>query len=111
MCARRLANSLSEDVGKLGFRGTICNGEAKWEHAKMGHAPPIWFVFSGARRMTPYFWALALPPLLLSAVCLNLPGVALFPLFTLAVSPLRFSGLPDLRVHVAYISSLPTSQQ
>lgn len=46
--ARRLANHLSEDVGKLGFRGTICNGEAKWEHAKLGHAPPIWFVFSGA---------------------------------------------------------------
>ena len=46
-CAR-LANHLSEDVGKLGFRGTICNNEAKWEHAKMGHAPPIWFVFSGA---------------------------------------------------------------
>ena len=45
----RLANHVSEDVGKLGFRGTICNNEAKWEHAKMGHAPPIWFVFSGAR--------------------------------------------------------------
>lgn len=45
--ARRLANHWSEDVGKMGFRGTICNGEAKWEHAKVGHAPPVWFVFSG----------------------------------------------------------------
>ncbi len=47
-CTCRLANHWSEDVAKLGFRGTICNGEAKWEHAKVGHAPPIWFVFSGA---------------------------------------------------------------
>ena len=44
----RLANHLAKDVGKLGFRGTICNDEAKWEHAKVGHAPAIWFVFSGA---------------------------------------------------------------
>ena len=48
MEACRLANHLAQDVGKLGFRGTICNDEAKWEHAKVGHAPAIWFVFSGA---------------------------------------------------------------
>ena len=48
MDACRLANHLAQDVGKLGFRGTICNDEAKWEHAKVGHAPAIWFVFSGA---------------------------------------------------------------
>ena len=40
-------------MGKLGFRGTICNNEAKWEHAKVGHAPPIWFVFSGERNARP----------------------------------------------------------
>ena len=48
MDACRLANHLAQDVGKLGFRSTICNDEAKWEHAKVGHAPAIWFVFSGA---------------------------------------------------------------
>jgi hypothetical protein len=51
--ACRYANHISEEVAKLGYRGTICNGLAKWEHAKMGHAPPIWFVFSGMDRLTP----------------------------------------------------------
>lgn len=50
----RLANHLADDVGKLGFRGTICNNEAKWEHAKVGHAPPIWFVFSGEHLAVPF---------------------------------------------------------
>ena len=58
--ACRLANHLAHDVGKLGFRGTICNDEAKWEHAKVGHAPAIWFVFSGAA--------------LFPSLCIALPG-------------------------------------
>ncbi|CAL8464659.1 g4194 [Coccomyxa elongata] len=60
---KRLANHWSEDVAKLGFRGTICNGEAKWEHAKVGHAPPIWFVFSGNGSQ----WPKMAEPLLLSS--------------------------------------------
>ena len=64
----RLANHVSEDVGKLGFRGTICNGEAKWEHAKMGHAPPIWFVFSGARLVLAA-WVHSPAPLPPARVC------------------------------------------
>ena len=59
--ACRLANHLAEDVGKLGFRGTICNNEAKWEHAKVGHAPPIWFIFSGETLAIPLcYWLLAM---------------------------------------------------
>ncbi|KAK9904717.1 hypothetical protein WJX75_001194 [Coccomyxa subellipsoidea] len=65
---KKLANHLSEDVGKLGFRGTICNGEAKWEHAKLGHAPPIWFVFSGNGSQWP---KMAEPLLRSSAVFLD----------------------------------------
>lgn len=60
-CLSRLANHLAADVGKLGFRGTICNNEAKWEHAKVGHAPPIWFVFSGERPLPLMPYALACP--------------------------------------------------
>jgi len=44
----RLANSVTHDIHKLPFRGTISNGEVKVEQTKMGHSPPIWFVFSGA---------------------------------------------------------------
>ena len=41
------------DVHKLPFRGTICNGQAKFEQSKMGHAAPVWFVFSGAKSCSP----------------------------------------------------------
>lgn len=44
----RLANSMATDIHKLPFRGTVSNGEVKVEQTKMGHSPPIWFVFSGA---------------------------------------------------------------
>lgn len=44
----RLANSVAHDIHKLPFRGTVSNGEVKVEQTKMGHSPPIWFVFSGA---------------------------------------------------------------
>ena len=43
----RLANSVAHDIHKLPFRGTVSNGDVKVEQTKMGHSPPIWFVFSG----------------------------------------------------------------
>ena len=48
MWLRRLAKSVAHDIHKLPFRGTVSNGDVKVEQTKMGHSPPIWFVFSGA---------------------------------------------------------------
>ena len=45
---RRLANAQAADLGKLGVRGTLCNGAASWD-TNSGAARPIWFVFSGER--------------------------------------------------------------
>ena len=42
----RLANAQAADLGKLGVRGTLCNGTASWD-TNSGAARPIWFVFSG----------------------------------------------------------------
>lgn len=44
---RRLANAQVGELKKLGVRGTIANGVAKFEAAKTGQSPPVWFVFSG----------------------------------------------------------------
>jgi len=44
---RRLANAQAGELKKLGVRGTIANGVAKFEAAKTGQSPPVWFVFSG----------------------------------------------------------------
>ncbi len=54
-CARggRLANAQAGELKKLGVRGTLVNGAAKFEAAKSGQAPPVWFVFSGASRARP----------------------------------------------------------
>ena len=52
-CLRRLANAQAGELKKLGVRGTIANGVARFEAAKAGQPPPVWFVFSGARLCCP----------------------------------------------------------
>ena len=52
------------------MRGAIANGVARFEAAKAGQPPPVWFVFSGAPLCCPWQHAPANPkPVLPLAAC------------------------------------------
>jgi hypothetical protein len=47
---RRLANSVGGNIARLSTRGTLSGGELRSAQAPNA-APPVWFVFTGARRV------------------------------------------------------------